>query len=51
MARHLAFAPRSALDFTLRDGNAGFANGDDAVKFTKFDAKGKHIGKSAKNTN
>lgn len=47
MARHLAFTPCSALDFTRRDGNAEFANGDDAVKFTKFDAKDKYIGKSA----
>ena len=47
MARYLAFTPCSALDFTHRDGNAGFANGDDAVKFTEFDAKGNHIGKSA----
>ena len=44
---HLAFVPCSALNFTRRDGNAEFANGDDAVKFTEFDAKGKHIGKSA----
>jgi len=47
MARHLAFTPCSALKFTRRDGNAGFANSDDTVKFTEFDAKGNHIGKSA----
>ncbi|WP_298086246.1 hypothetical protein [uncultured Campylobacter sp.] len=42
-----SFRALQALDFTRRDGNAGFANGDDAVKFTEFDTKGKHIGKSA----
>ena len=49
----MAFSFRAlpALDFTRRDGNAGFANGDDAVKFTEFDAKGKHIGNPLKNTN
>ena len=47
LSEHLAFAPCSALNFTSRDGNVEYANGDDAVKFTEFDAKGKHIGKSA----
>ena len=47
MARYLAFTPCSALDFTHRDGNSGFANGDDAVKFTEFDVKDKHTDKSA----
>ena len=37
----MAFSFRAlpALDFTRRDGNAGFANGDDAVKFTEFYVK------------
>jgi hypothetical protein len=39
LSRHLAFAPCSALNFTRRDGN-------DAVKFTKFEVKGEHVGKS-----
>ena len=47
LSGHLAFAPYSTLNFTHRDGNAEFANGDDAVKFTEFEVKGKHIGKSA----
>jgi hypothetical protein len=31
----------------MRQDDVEFTNGDDAVKFTEFDAKGKHIGKSA----
>nr|WP_315062968.1 hypothetical protein [uncultured Campylobacter sp.] len=47
LSRYLAFAPCSALDFIYQGINSEFANDDDAVKFTEFDAKGKHIGKSA----
>ncbi|MBC2882899.1 hypothetical protein H7R39_06455 [Campylobacter sp. Marseille-Q3452] len=50
LSGHLAFAPYSALNFTRRDGNAEFANSDDAVKFTEFEVKGEHIGKSAQKT-
>ncbi|EMG30172.1 hypothetical protein H740_07951 [Campylobacter showae CC57C] len=39
LSGHLAFAPYSALNFTHRDGNVEFENGDSTVKFTKFDAK------------
>jgi len=44
LSEHLAFALCSALNFTRRDGNAEFANGDDAVKFTEFDVKGRVVG-------
>jgi len=39
LSEHLAFAPCLALNFTRRDGNAEFANGDDAIKFTAFYVK------------
>nr|WP_314477027.1 hypothetical protein [uncultured Campylobacter sp.] len=35
----LAFAPCSALNFTRQNGN-------DVVKFTQFEVKGEHVGKS-----
>jgi hypothetical protein len=44
LSGYLAFAPCSALNFTHRDGNAEFANGDDAVKFTEFYAKAGIVG-------
>ena len=47
MARHLAFAPCSALDFICQGINAEFAKDSDAVKFTEFDVKDKHTDKSA----
>ena len=50
LSEHLAFVLCSALNFTHRDGNAEFANGDDAVKFTEFEVKDEQIGKSAQKT-
>ncbi|WP_314071632.1 hypothetical protein [Campylobacter showae] len=44
LSGYLAFALCSALNFTRRDGNAEFANGDDAVKFTEFYVKAGIVG-------
>ena len=47
MARHLAFAPWSALDFIRLGVNAEFAKDSDAVNYTEFYVKDNYNGKPA----